>query len=119
MISSVTLYGLDNCDTCRKARNWLDRKKIGYAFVDYREHRIPAESLKTWAAAVGGWDKFVNRASPTWRNLPDARKAPGSAAEWTLLIREHPTLVRRPLLIGADGSAMQGFNDTLYTARFA
>ena len=91
---TTTLYGLDKCDTCRKARNWLDRFKVRHEFIDYREHRIPAESLKAWAKAVGGWEKFVNRASTTWRALPEARKSPRSDAEWTLLIKEYPALVK-------------------------
>lgn len=114
----LTIYGLDNCDTCRKARNWLDRFKVAHEFIDYREHRIPAESLKAWARQAGGWEKFVNRASTTWRSLPEARKSPGSDAEWTLLIKEHPALVRRPLLVLDDGRVQQGFSDKLYTQWF-
>lgn len=115
---STKIYGLDKCDTCRKARNWLDRRKVAYQFVDYREQRIPAESLKTWARAAGGWEKFVNRASTTWRALPEARKSPGSDAEWTLLIKEHPALVRRPLAVFDDGRVLQGFADKLYAREF-
>lgn len=114
----TTMYGLDKCDTCRKARNWLDRKQVAYDFVDYREHRVPAATLKQWAAEAGGWDKLVNRASTTWRTLPDARKSPGSDAEWTLLIKEYPTLVRRPVLVLDDGRVQQGFTDKLYKTLF-
>src|SRR5690606_9290283 len=89
---SLTLYGLTRCDTCRKARNWLDRHGVAYEFVDYRDRPVDADTLKDWARQAGGWDKLVNRASTTWRNLPAARKAPGSDPEWRLLIREYPTL---------------------------
>ncbi|MBX3699524.1 MAG: Spx/MgsR family RNA polymerase-binding regulatory protein [Dokdonella sp.] len=115
---TATIHGLDNCDTCRKARNWLDRFKLPYAFIDYREQRIAAESLKAWAKAVGGWEKFVNRASTTWRALPEARKSPGSDAEWLLLIKEHPALVRRPLVVLDDGSVHQGFSDNGFKKLF-
>lgn len=115
----TTLYGLDTCDTCKKARNWLDRYKVEYAFVDYRKHPVPAATLKEWAPALGGWEKLVNRASTTWRNLPDARKTPGSAPEWTLLIKEHPALIRRPVVVLADGSVHHGFSDKLFKAWFA
>lgn len=115
----TTLYGLDTCDTCKKARNWLDRHKVEYAFVDYRKHPVPAATLKEWAPALGGWEKLVNRASTTWRNLPDARKTPGSAPEWTLLIKEHPALIRRPVVVLADGSVHHGFSDKLFKAWFA
>lgn len=111
-----TLYGLDKCDTCKKARNWLDRKQIAYEFIDYRAHPIPVATLKEWAPTLGGWEKLVNRASTTWRTLPDARKSPGSAAEWTLLIKEYPALIRRPLLVLADGRVHQGFSDKQYAA---
>ena len=112
---TIKVYGLDKCDTCKKARNWLDRQQIAYEFIDYRAHPIAAAQLKEWAPALGGWEKLVNRASTTWRNLPDTRKSPGSAAEWTLLIKEYPALIRRPLLVLADGRVHQGFSDKLYS----
>jgi Spx/MgsR family transcriptional regulator len=113
------IYGLDKCDTCKKARNWLDRKKIAYEFIDYRAHPIPAATLREWAPALGGWEKVVNRSGTTWRSLPETRKSPGSAAEWTLLIKEHPALIRRPLLVLDDGSVHQGFTDNLFGKLFA
>lgn len=116
---SVTLYGLNTCDTCRKARNWLSRHEIENTFVDYREQPISAEKLKEYANAVGGWEKLVNRSSMTWRNLPEARKTPGSDAEWTLLIREHPALVRRPLVVTADGDVTVGFTNGAFEKLFA
>ncbi len=93
----LRIYGLEKCSTCEKARNWLDRKKIAHVFVDYREQPIDAATLKAWASAVGGWEKLVNRTGMTWRNLLPARKSPGSDAEWLLLIKEYPALVRRPV----------------------
>jgi len=114
----TTVHGLANCDTCRKARNWLARFGIAHEFVDYRESRPTPETLKTWAAAVGGWDKLVNRASTTWRSLPEARKSPGSDPEWTLLIKEHPALVKRPVLVTDDGVVSVGFTDNAYKQRF-
>lgn len=118
MIMTITLYGLDTCDTCRKARNWLKRFGVEHVFVDYRANRVPAEKLKDWARQLGGWDKLVNRASTTWKSLPDARKAPQSDPEWTLLIKEHPAIVKRPVLVTDDGVAGVGFTDNLFKARF-
>lgn len=115
---TTTVYGLDKCDTCKKARNWLDRKAIAHDFIDYRAHPIPAATLKEWAPQLGGWEKLVNRASMTWRGLPDARKSPGSSAEWTLLIKEYPALIRRPVVVLADGSVRQGFTDKLFSRLF-
>ncbi|HSN00764.1 MAG TPA: Spx/MgsR family RNA polymerase-binding regulatory protein [Rudaea sp.] len=115
----TTLYGLEKCSTCQKARKWLDRKKIGHAFVDYREQRADAATLKAWARAAGGWEKLVNRTGMTWRNLLPARKSPGSDAEWLLLIKEYPALVQRPVTVLDDGSVHFGFTDKLYAKLFA
>lgn len=113
-----TLYGLDACDTCRKARNWLKRAGVEHQFIDYREQRIEPGSLRAWAVQLGGWDKLVNRQSTTWRNLPDGRKTPGSDPEWTLLIREHPAIVKRPVLVTPDGTVSVGFTDNAFKQRF-
>ena len=116
---AATLYGLANCDTCRKARNWLDRFGMEHQFIDYREQRVAPDVLKDWAHRLGGWDKLVNRASTTWRNLPESRKAPGSDPEWTLLIKEYPALVKRPVVVAADGAVSVGFSDNSFKKRFA
>lgn len=114
----VVLHGLANCDTCRKARRWLDRFGVAHRFVDYREEKPSPETLRAWRDAAGGWDAMVNKASATWRGLPQHRKAPGSDAEWNLLLREHPALVRRPVVVAADGTVTQGFSDNAFKQRF-
>ena len=116
---SVEIYGLNNCDTCKKARKWLDRHGVDYRFIDYRDESATPAMLKAWAEAVGGFDALVNRSSTTWRNLAPTRKAPGSAAEWNLLIREYPALVKRPVLVLAGGKLQLGFNDKLYSGLFS
>jgi len=83
----TVLYGLDNCDTTKKARKWLERFAVPHEFIDYRAQRPSPETLKQWAQAVGGWDKLVNRQSTTWRQLPESRKQPQFDPEWTLLLR--------------------------------
>ena len=118
MNAPATLYGLETCDSCRKARNWLKRFGVEHEFMDYREHRIAPERLREWATHLGGWDKLVNTASTTWRNLPDARKTPGSDPEWTLLIREHPAVVKRPVVVMPDGRVSVGFTDNGFKALF-
>lgn len=117
-MSEPVLYGLETCDTCRKARNWLKRAGVAHRFVDYRAERVDAAVLRAWAAQLGGWDKLVNKASTTWRSLPDARKSPGSDPEWTLLVKEHPALVKRPVLVTPDGVVSVGFTDNAFKARF-
>lgn len=115
---TVTVYGLSNCDTCRKARNWLTRFGIEHTFVDYRQQPVAPAQLTEWAARLGGFDALVNRASTTWRQLPAARRSPGSAPEWLLLFREHPALVKRPVLVTGDGEVSVGFKDRAWKERF-
>lgn len=111
-----TLYGLPNCDTCKKARAWLAARGIAHDFVDYRAKPMSAQQLQT-AADVLGWDKLVNRASTTWRQLAESEKAASTPAQWLALIERYPTLVRRPLLIDGD-HIDAGFKESRYAAHF-
>ena len=115
---ATILYGLSNCDTCRKARKWLDRFGIAHVFIDYREQPPSPETLVEWKEHLGGWDLMVNKSSTTWRNLPAHRKSPGSDAEWKLLVREYPQLIRRPLVLTGNGTITQGFSDNGFKQRF-
>ena len=112
------LYGLSTCDTCRKARNWLVRFDVAHEFVDYRDNPVPSATLKDWAAQLGGWEALVNKSSTTWRNLLPQRKNPGSEPEWTLLLKEYPALVRRPVVVQSDGSVSVGFSDNAFKKMF-
>ena len=112
------LYGLKNCDTCRKAQNWLKRFGIDYRFFDYRDERQSPETLIAWKDAARSWDLLINKSSTTWRELPPNRKAPGSDAEWKLLLKEYPQLIRRPVVVLNDGSMSQGFSDNGFKKLF-
>lgn len=114
----TTLYGLKNCDTCKKACKWLDRFGVAYTFVDYRDHKPSPEMLVEWAGKAGGFEALINKSSTTWRQLPDNRKAAASDAEWKLLLREHPQLIKRPLVVTKDGAMTQGFSDNGFKQRF-
>ncbi|MEO7050883.1 MAG: Spx/MgsR family RNA polymerase-binding regulatory protein [Rhodanobacter sp.] len=112
------LYGLSTCDTCRKARNWMVRFDVAHEFVDYRVHPVPAATLKDWAAQLGGWEQLVNKSSTTWRSLLPQRKNPGSNPEWTLLLKEYPALIRRPVVVQGDGTVSVGFSDNGFKQLF-
>ena len=113
----IIVYGLSTCDTCRKARNWLDRFGVAYTFVDYRANPVPAAALKDWAQQLGGWEKLINKASTTWRNLLPQRKSPSSDPEWTLLLKEYPALIKRPV-VDSDGRVSVGFSDNAFKKLF-
>lgn len=115
---TTTLYGLANCDTCRKARKWLERFEIPHQFIDYRDHRQAPETLVEWQTQLGGWEAMINKSSTTWRQLPDNRKSPGSDAEWKLLLKEYPQLIRRPVVVTGDGQVSQRFSDNAFKQRF-
>lgn len=114
---SVKLYGLAKCSTCIKARTWLEAQGISHTFQDYRDAPIDPVTLKTWAESLGGWEKLVNRASMTWRNLDDSLKAPASDKEWLSLIAQYPALIRRPVAVYADQSVTVGFNEKRYAEK--
>jgi len=100
---------------------WLAQHNLKYEFTDYREHPVAASVLLAWAHELGGFEKLVNRASTTWRNLPDARKSPDAPDQWLALIAGFPALVRRPVMVvGATPAAVTvGFSDKKYTQIFA
>mgnify|MGYP000948603713 FL=1 len=111
-----TLYGLPQCDTCKKARAWLSANGIAHEFIDYRAQPLSPAQIE--AAAALGWDKLINRSSTTWRQLTDEEKSANSADEWLALAIAHPTLIRRPLLI--DDTYMDaGFAEARYAAHFS
>ena len=115
-MDTVTLYGLSSCGTCDKARAWLDDHGIKHSFTDYREHPIAPATLKAWAKVLG-WEKLVNRASYTWRDLSEAQKAAGTDAEWLALIKEYPALAKRPVVV-RDGAVSVGFSEKKFGELF-
>ncbi len=111
----ITLYGIKNCDTCAKARKWLDAEGIAHRFFDVRRDGLDAEIVTTWATALG-WESLINRRGTTWRNLSDAHKAcfadeAGNAAARIALALANPTLVKRPVF-DLGGELQVGFKET-------
>jgi Spx/MgsR family transcriptional regulator len=117
MTSTPILYGLDNCDTCRKARKWLQQAGIAHEFIDYRKTPIAGSMLRDWGARLG-WQNLINRSGTTWRALLPNRKNPQSDPEHVLLVRENPSLVRRPVMLIGDEIHL-GFSHGMYEKIFA
>ena len=118
MAEAAVLHGLAGTDACRKACAWLDRFGHAYRFVDTQGERPAAEALKAWAQAAGSWDALIDRGGRAWKSLLPQRRNPESDPEWTLLIREHPGILRQPVAVLTDGSVLAGFTGGLYEKRF-
>jgi len=114
----TTLYGLTTCDTCKKARKWLQQAGIAHVFVDVRNAPVPPRTLSEWADRRGGFAALVNKSSTTWRQLPEARKTPADDAEWLTLPHEFPALLRRPVVVMDDGRVQQGFSAAAFSTLF-
>lgn len=117
-MEEARVYGLKNCSTCRKALSWLAAHNVAHSFVDYRDNPVDEPTLKLWADTVGGWDKLINRASTSWRNLSADAKLAQTDQQWLALVAQSPTLVRRPVLVLPDGQVCTGFSDKKYTELF-
>jgi arsenate reductase len=114
--ASVTIYGIKNCDTMKKARAWLDAQRVAYDFHDYKAVGIERAVLQGWARAVG-WERLLNRAGTTFRKLPDAAKADLTADTALALMREQPSLIKRPVL-DVGGTLVVGFAPETYARTF-
>ena len=114
---TVTLYGIPNCDTVKKARTWLADQGVDYAFHDFKKLGVPADRLPHWMAAVG-WEKLVNRKGTTWRKLDLATQAAVvDAATASALVLAQPSVVKRPVVVWADGRVTVGFDAASFSTR--
>lgn len=111
-----TLYGIKNCDTVKKARDWLESNRISYQFHDFRTDGLSESQVKNWIAEIG-LDSLVNKRSTTWKDLDDTTKNNFNEKNAAKVIIENPTLIKRPLL---DTGKLKhlGFKDTEYTQIF-
>lgn len=116
-MSKITVYGIPNCDTMKKARTWLEAHGAAYDFHDYKKAGITAETLNAWADAVG-WEVLINKAGTTFRKLPDADKAGIDRAKAIALMVEHPSLIKRPVL-EYPGGVLVGFKPEVYASTLA
>ena len=112
----ITLYGIKNCDTVKKARRWLEQAGIEYAFHDFREDGLSEDAVSAWIAELG-WENLVNRRSTTWKQLDAAQREAMNGDSALAAILKHPTLIKRPLLdVGHE--RLTGFSPALYQTLF-
>ena len=93
----ITIHGIKNCDTMKKARAWLDSHAIPHAFHDYKTQGIDGPSLRAWCAEHG-WPKLLNTAGTTFRKLPEADRADLTEARAIALMLAQPSMIKRPVL---------------------
>ncbi|GGB58521.1 ArsC family reductase [Shewanella inventionis] len=113
----MTLYGIKNCDTVRKARKWLEAEKIDYTFHDFRENGLTADTVSQWVSMVG-WETLFNKRSTSFRELSDSDKSDLTQDKAIALMVQFPTLVKRPVLV-KQNSILIGFKAEQYQAWFA
>lgn len=111
---SITIYGIKNCDTMKKARAWLDQHGVAYAFHDYKTAGVERERLERWCNKVG-WEALLNRAGTTFRKLPDKEKESLDANKALALMLAQPSMIKRPVLDLGAGKLLVGFKPEIYS----
>lgn len=114
----ITVYGIPNCDTVKKARVWLTQQGLAYSFHDFKKQGVPIDKLAAWATAVG-WDKLLNRQGTTWRKLDAAVQATAETPQGAQkLALSNSSIIKRPVVQWPDGDVTVGF-DALRWAEIA
>jgi arsenate reductase len=113
---NVTIYGIKNCDTMKKARSWLEDRKIAAAFHDYKASGIGRDVLESWVKQVG-WEILLNRSGTTFRKLPEESREGLTEGKAVALMLDQPSMIKRPVL-DADGKLTVGFKPEIYEKAF-
>jgi arsenate reductase len=117
MNAPLTLFGIPNCDTVKRARAWLVAQGVEHHFHDFKKAGVPEPGLQHWLADAG-WTVLLNRRGTAWRALPEATQAgvadPASAAA---VMRSFPSVIKRPVVQWPDGSITVGFDETVWAER--
>lgn len=115
----ITVYGISNCDTVKKARAWLAEHSLAYEFHDFKKQGVPAQKLAAWEKAVG-WEKLLNRQGTTWRKLDaEVQAATRDAASAMAVMQAHASVIKRPVVEWQDqaGQTTVGFDPKIWAAR--
>jgi arsenate reductase len=116
MAKSITIYGIKNCDTMKKARAWLDKRGVAYDFHDYKSAGITRGALEGWSRAVG-WETLLNRSGRAFRALPPKDQDGLSEKKAVALMVAQPSMIKRPVL-DVDGKLLVGFKPEQYAKTF-
>jgi Spx/MgsR family transcriptional regulator len=112
----MILYGISNCDTVKKAKNWLETHNINYQFHDFRKQGLDANTINRWLQSVS-WDKVLNKRSTSWRNLDPSIQQTVNETNIVDLLIVNPTLIKRPVMDVNDTITL-GFNSDTYQGIF-
>ena len=113
----ITLYGIPNCDTVKKARSWLTERSIDHTFHDFKKQGVPATELGNWINAVG-WETLVNRKGTTWRKLSEGeRNGVTDSAKAKALMLAQASVIKRPVVQWGDGNVSVGFDPHAWAER--
>ena len=108
----VTLFGIPNCDTVKKARRWLDDNGVAYHFHNYKKDGVPEKELKAWIKQAG-WEVVLNRRGTTWRKLDDSVKTNIDEHSAIRIMIENPSAIKRPVLTSSK-DILIGFSEEEY-----
>jgi arsenate reductase len=114
----ITIYGIKNCDTMKKARAFLDKRGVEYAFHDYKAAGIDKGKVEGWVKKVG-WETLLNKAGTTFRKLPDKDKEDLTEKKAIALMLAQPSMIKRPVLELGGGKLLVGFKPELYAEDLA
>ena len=108
----ITVYGIKNCDTMKKAFKWLDKHGVEYQFHDFKKEGVDSKTLTTWSKKVG-WETLLNRRGTTWRRLPEKVKDSINEKSALKIMQEQPSIIKRPVLKNG-ASYLVGFDESAY-----
>ncbi len=117
MTHPITVYGIPNCDTVKKARTWLTAQGVDFTFHDFKKQGVPEKQLDLWIATVG-WEKLVNRQGQTWRKLEAAVQAGvADALSARALMLAHASVIKRPVVQWSGADITVGFDAAAWATR--
>ena len=118
MQKPLTLYGIPKCDSVKKARRWLEEKKIPYHFHDFKKAALDSTTIQSWLQQTD-WPTLINKKGTTWRKLdPVVQNQVSDTASAIRLMLAHPSVIKRPVLVTAE-QLLIGFDVDLYTEKLA